>query len=74
MAAIDDLLVKVGELGQVLKDLEETRSRILGYRDQRQTLAGYIDQETAKRDLLVESSKAKLQELADAINTALPRA
>lgn len=74
MAAIDDLLTKVGELGQVLKNLEETRSRIHGYRAQRTELMTLIDAEIVKRDELVESSKVKLQELADAINAALPRA
>lgn len=73
MAAIDDLLAKVGEVGQTMKDLEESRSRLQGYRDLRQQYAQHITNEQAARDILVEQSKVKLQELADAINAALPR-
>lgn len=73
MAAIDDLLAKMGELGQTMKNIEESRSRLQGYRDTRDQYAALIDVERGVRDQLIEDSKAQLQALADAINAALPR-
>lgn len=73
MAAIDDLLAKMGELGQTMKNIEESRSRLQGYRDTRDQYAALIDVERGVRDQLIEDSKVQLQALADAINAALPR-
>jgi hypothetical protein len=72
MAAIDDLLVKLGETAELMKQLDEVRGRLQGYRTERQRFADLVDQTVIERDALVASAKTALKELAAAINAAYP--
>lgn len=72
MAAIDDLLTELGRAAQVIKNLDEVKTRLAGYRAERQRFADLVTTTMVERDAQVEEARATLRALADAINAAFP--
>lgn len=72
MAAIDDLLAKLGETAQIIKNLDEVKTRLAGYREERQRFADLVATAMVERDAQVEAARQALKDLAAAINAAYP--
>lgn len=72
MAAIDTLLLKLGETAQITKNLDDLNALLEGYKAEKQRFQSLIDATAINRDLLVVESKQALKDLAAAITAAYP--
>lgn len=72
MAAVDDLLDKIGQANEVMSKLAEVRQRLAGYREARQNFAQLVTDTQAERDALVAASETALRELGAAIEATFP--